>query len=105
MIRQYNPQRFVFAALRAGNREKTVRVGTIPVGTIVYIDGRRTGVYRAPWIVMAWLPREIGAAAVVNGKYVNRMMAGGGHLAMVKSLRDGRITTVADHHLLAEFDE
>lgn len=91
MIRQYNPQRF-----RYHNGRK---IGTIPVGTIAYIQDRLgsydSPVCRNPWIVVAWIPREVGADAIVNGRYENRRMSGG-HLAIVRSLRDGREQTVSD---------
>ena len=93
MIRQYFAQRF-----RAGSPK---RVGTIPVGTIVYIqDGMRPlsgfqghPICRNPWIVEAWHPR------LVCGK-----TTAGGHLATVRSLRDGRRQHVADWILLTCVD-
>lgn len=58
-------------------------------------------VRREPWMVEAWLPRELGAARKVAGRYESPRMAGG-HLARVRSLRDRRRTaTVADWILLA----
>lgn len=101
MIRQYNPQRY--RQLADGRR-----VGTIDVGTIAYIQDRLgrydRPVCRNPWIVLAWIPRELGAATRdSSGRYVNRFCAGG-HLAIIKSLRDGRVQRVADHYLLAADD-
>ena len=92
-MRQYLAQRF-----RAGSLH---RVGTIPVGTIVYIqDGmrplsgfRERPVCRNPWIVESWQPRT----------QCGRTIAGG-HLATVRSLRDGRRQQVADWILLACID-
>jgi hypothetical protein len=91
MLNQYHAQR------RQGGHNPHGK-GTIPVGAILYLqDGMRpmggfrtTPVCRNPWQVIAWLPREsfTGPAA-------------GGHLALVKSLRDGRTQTVADWILLA----
>ena len=82
------------------------RVGTIPVGTIVYIQdgltpfgprGRdRRPVRRAPWIVWAWLNRVHAAAyRGPDGTWVDAIMAGG-YLALVESLRDGHTRLVAD---------
>lgn len=96
MIRQYNPQRF-----RTVNGR---RIGTVPVGTIAYIqDSMRPfgsvefPVCRNPWIVTAWHNREY-FPCVQNRPEVQYMT--GGHLATVRSLRDGRIKQVADWLLL-----
>lgn len=96
MIRQFYPQRA--RAQRFHGRP----IGTIPAGSILYIQHSGYGqppVRVNPWIVEAWIPRTIGAAARVNGRYVDRRAAGG-HLAIVRSLRNGRRTTVADHFLV-----
>ena len=93
MIRQYFVQQF-----RAGSLK---RIGTIPVGTIVYIqDGIRplsgfphSPVCRNPWIVETWHPRC----------HFGKAMAGG-HMATVRSLRNGRRQQVADWILLACID-
>ncbi len=93
MIQQYHAQRHI-----ANTPHHT---GTIPVGTIIYIqDGarplsgfRETPVCRNPWKVEAWLNREYSTIPGIT------MMAGG-HLAVVKSLRDGRTQKVADWILL-----
>jgi hypothetical protein len=93
MMRQYFAQRFCAGSLK--------RIGTILVGTIVYIqDGRRplsgfrdSPVCRNPWIVESWHP----------GIHCGKAMAGG-HLAAVRSLRDGRRQQVADWILLACMD-
>jgi hypothetical protein len=93
MMRQYYAQRF------RGRSPK--RIGTIPVGTIVYIQdgmrplsGFRDGpICRNPWIVESWHP----------GFLCGKAMAGG-HLATVRSLRDGRRQQVADWILLACMD-
>jgi hypothetical protein len=79
MIHQYYAQRFL-----AGSPK---RIGTIPVGTIIYIqDGmrplsgfRKPPICRNPWIVESWLPRTVCGKAMA-----------GGHLATVCSLLDGR---------------
>jgi hypothetical protein len=95
VLNQYNSQRF-----RNVNGR---RVGTVPVGEIVYIQDARplrgfTGpvVCRNPWIVEAWLPRFVDC----TGRY-----ASGGHLAVVRSLRNGRREVVADWLLLMAVDE
>lgn len=86
------------------------RVGTIPVGTIVYLqDGMRpfgvsrwfSPVFRNPWQVIAWTNREYFPC--VQSKPAKTYMAGG-HLAVVRSLRDGRTQTVADWLILACID-
>jgi hypothetical protein len=85
MMRQYYAKRF-----RAGSPK---RIGTIPVGTIVYIqDGIRPlsgfcerPICRNPWIVESWHPQT----------QFGRAMAGG-HLATVRSLRDGHRRQIAD---------
>ncbi|HEY3965161.1 MAG TPA: hypothetical protein VGM05_11470 [Planctomycetaceae bacterium] len=91
MIHQYGAQRFY--RLSDGRR-----IGTIPIGTIAYIQDR-VGRYnpplrRNPWIVLAWLNRDVA--------YTNRYrrFAAGGHLALVRSLRDGRVQTISDRLLL-----
>ena len=89
MTRQYHAQRC------QGNCP--LRIGTIPAGEIIYIqDGIRplSGIHppvimRDPWIVEAWLNRD-GLYGAMTG----------GHLAVVRSLRTGRRTTVADWILL-----
>jgi hypothetical protein len=93
MMRQYYAQRF--------HARSPKRTGTIPVGTIVYIqDGirplsgfRERPVCRNPWIVESWHPRT----------HCGKAMAGG-HLATVRSLRDGRRQQVADWILLTCID-
>lgn len=101
MLHQYNSQRF-----RVDNRGR--HVGTIPVGTIVYIqDGVRPFgfpdrvVCRNPWIVESWHNREYFPA--VSGAPRVVYMAGG-HLATVRSLRTGRRRVVADWILRACID-
>jgi hypothetical protein len=49
MIRQYYAPR---------HRPEPHYPGTIDVGTILYLQDRGRPVYRNPWIVEAWLPRE-----------------------------------------------
>src|SRR5579871_3476598 len=80
------------------------QVGTIPVGTILYIqDGvspfkglTRDVVQREPWIVEAWLPRDYAKWDGVSRTF-KTVRIRGGHLAVVRSLRDRRRRkTVAD---------
>ena len=122
MFRQYYAQRFrsMYPPIAKVVRRKTVyyadprdrQIGTIPVGTILYIqDGvsplkglTRDVVQREPWIVEAWLPREYakwdGASRTFRTVKIR-----GGHLAVVRSLRDRRRRkTVADWILLACLD-
>jgi len=102
MLHQYNAQRSKAATYHGR------RVGTIDVGTILYIQDRvcqyRGPVCRNPWIVEAWHNRTIGATRRgPDGKYTDSIVAGG-HLATVRSLRDGRRQTVSDCSLLAASD-
>jgi hypothetical protein len=83
-------------------------VGTIPVGTIVYIQDARPfrfpsfPVRREPWIVEAWRPRLVTG---YGGKLrADRYVARGGHIAIVRSLRSGRRIEVADWLILAAID-
>jgi hypothetical protein len=104
MEHQYGAQRF--RILPDGRR-----IGTVPVGTILYIqDGVRPFrfpervICREPWEVVAWVPREISHKNCRSGRFEMRRCAGG-HLALVRSLRDSRRTqTVADWILLACVD-
>lgn len=93
------------------------QIGTIPVGTILYIqDGLRplSGfskpfVYRnpllvEPWIVEAWLPRDYAQWDGASRKF-KTVRIRGGHLAQVRSLRDRtQVKAVADWILLACMD-
>jgi hypothetical protein len=101
MIRQYRAQRFRYDA-------RGRHIGTVAIGTVLYIqDGVRPFsmqtpfTRRNPWIVEAWLNREYYPAA--KGKPAVSMMLGG-HLARVRSLRDGRTQLVADWILLRCID-
>jgi hypothetical protein len=88
------------------------RVGTINVGTILYIQDAVSPfrfpehiICREPWRVEAWIPRDY----VVRDPTANRhhsLRCAGGHLALVRSLRDSRRTAeVADWLLLRCADE
>jgi hypothetical protein len=104
MIHQYGAQRFY---VDAGTRQ---HIGTIPTGTIVYIQDNvgpfrfpSRVVCREPWIVEAWIPR---ATVRYDGtlQTFTTVRCAGGHLAQVRSLRTGRRTEVADWILLACID-
>lgn len=123
VIRQYYAQRFKPSypskpekisrgrvVYSSDPREK--RIGTIPVGTILYIqDGvrplhglTRQIVRREPWMVEAWLPRDY-AKWDPSTRSFKTMRVAGGHLAIVRSLRDrNRVQPVADWILLACID-
>jgi hypothetical protein len=88
------------------------QIGTVPVGTILYIqDGvspfkglTRDVVHRESWIVEAWLPREYANWDGISRTF-KTVRIRGGHLAVVRSLRDSRRRkTVADWILLACVD-
>ena len=106
MIHQYNSQRH--RVLRLPNGQGAKRVGTISVGTIVYIqDGvyplrglTRDVVCRDPWIVEAWIPRDYSKWDA-DGRRFRPVRMAGGHLAQVRSLRNRRrVQLVADWILL-----
>ena len=86
MLRQYNPQRHRRVLL--GGRTRAV--GTVPVGTIALIQGRKIQ-------VMAWLPRDY--TAVERGRFVTKRIAGG-HLAQVRDLATGQIGHLSDAWLV-----
>lgn len=50
-------------------------------------------------IVEAWLPRQIGAARKIAGKYIDGYAARGGHLAQVRCLETGERKLIADHFI------
>lgn len=58
---------------------------------------RRPAVCRNPWQVVAWIPRDYCTAR-------KTVRMAGGHLAIVRSLRDGRENVVADWLLLSCID-
>ena len=86
MLRQYNAQRH--RRVEIGGRIR--QVGTVPVGAIVLIQGRKVQ-------VMAWLPRDY--TAVERGRFVTKRIAGG-HLAQVRDLATGRIGPLSDAWLV-----
>jgi hypothetical protein len=99
---QYHPQRFRY--LPDGRR-----VGTVNAGDILYIqDGVRpfpsAVIRREPWRIEAWIPRETVTRDPATRRYKTVRVAGG-HLALVRSLRNSRRTEyVADWILLAGVD-
>lgn len=97
MLSQYGAPRFTVDA-------RGRRVGTVQVGTILYIQDRMSPfgfsgspVRRDPWIVESWHNRAYHPA--VPGRPHTVYMRGG-HLATVRSLRSGRRAKVADWMLL-----
>ncbi len=86
MMRQYHAQRHRRIELAGRLRA----VGTVPVGTIALIEGRKIQ-------VEAWLPRE--DAIVERGRFVRKRIAGG-HLAQVRDLAAGRIGHLSDAWLV-----
>jgi hypothetical protein len=88
------------------------QIGTIPIGTILYIqDGinplkgfTRPFVCREPGIVEAWLPRDYAKWDGLSRTF-KTVRIRGGHLAIVRSLRNrNRVQPVADWILLACLD-
>lgn len=122
MFRQYYASRFrpTYPAIAKTVRRKTVyytdprdkQIGTIPVGCILYIqDGvrplnglTREVICREPWIVEAWIPRDYSKWDETTKKFRDVRICGG-HLAVVRSLRNRRrVQTIADWILLACLD-
>ena len=86
MIRQYNSQRH--RRVEIGGRMR--QVGTVAVGTIVLIRGRKLQ-------VEAWLPRDYSAWE--RGAIVTKRIAGG-HIAQVRELATGRVGHLSDAFLV-----
>lgn len=86
MIRQYDSQRHRCALI--GGRLR--RIGTVPVGTIILVRGRKLQ-------VEAWIPRDY--TAVERGRFVSKRIAGG-HLAQVRDLATGRVGRLSDAWLV-----
>lgn len=86
-------------------------VGTINVGAILYIQNGVSPfkfpdhiICREPWRVETWLPRQYTVRDPRTGCH-RAVPCVGGHLALVRSLRDSRKTArVADWILLACVD-
>jgi hypothetical protein len=108
MIRQYFAQ-------RSKGGDNPLRVGTIAIGSIYYLqdDGwwrdrfRGAPLCRNPWIVEAYLNGILGAARrdPATGHWMSLYIAGRSDMALVRSLRDGRRRHVAVHLLQAHDDE
>ena len=122
MFRQYyaSPFRPTYPAIVKTVRRKTVyytdprdkQIGTIPIGTVLYIqDGvrplnglTRPVVCREPWMVEAWIPRDY-AKWDQSARTFHNVRIRGGHLAVVRSLRNQRrVQLVVDWILLACLD-
>mgnify|MGYP000063474032 FL=1 len=88
MIRQYRPQRFRYTDTPRG----TLPVGTIPIGTICRPHNCTSNVE-----VLAWIPRDY--AAYERGRFTTKRIAGG-HLALVRNLRNGAVFPLSDVWLL-----
>ena len=123
MLRQYHAQRFqpslplipnkirgkIVYCPQANDLGYRHRIGTIPIGTIVYVQdhispmsGFRTQtVRRNPWILQAWENRPYHRATPHG---VATTYLAGGHTAQIRSLRNGRVQSVADWILLACVD-
>ena len=100
MLRQYRPQRFRYERLRDG---RTHPVGTVPIGTKFRMVVSASGVKPRldSFIVEAWKPRRVSGVPV-RGERGTRIhgdvfVAGGGHLAQVRCLSNGRTATMTDH--------
>lgn len=84
--------------------ERGRKTGTVPIGTIVYLqDGLRPligfrgpTVCRNPWMVEAFQPQPSSFDGQTRQTYGSR--------AVVRSLRDGRRTTIGEWVLLAHDD-
>lgn len=88
MIRQYNPGRFRNMQTKRG----TLHVGTINVGDIIRPHNCTSNVE-----VLGWVPRDY--ASYERGKFTTKRIAGG-HLALVRNLRDGRVFELSDVWLI-----
>lgn len=86
MLRQYNSQRHVDVEIAGTIRQ----IGTVPVGAILLIQGRKVQ-------VEAWLPREY--TAFERGRFVLKRIAGG-HVAQVRDLATGRAGRLSDAWLV-----
>ncbi|OWJ75031.1 hypothetical protein [Haematobacter genomosp. 1] len=88
MLHQYNPQRFTMREVGGIVR----KIGTIPVGSIIRMHPSGTKVR-----VEAWLPRDY--ATYRRGVFRTTRIVGG-HLALVRRLRDNEVFPLSDCHLL-----
>ena len=107
MMRQYYAQR-----RQGGDNPKGV--GVIAVGSIYYLQSdsywrdrfRGAPVSRDPWIVLAFLNGVVAASrrSVATGKWEDVYVSGRSDLALVRSLRDGRIRKIAVRTLILHDD-
>ena len=108
MIRQYHAQ-------RACGGDNPLRVGTVVVGSIFYLqdDGffrDRFGgvaVCRTPWQVLGFLNGTMSAARRNRdtGRWEDAYRSGRSDTALVRSLRDARLVRVVAVRLLALHDD
>lgn len=82
MLRQYKAQRHRLELLGGIMRP----VGTIPVGTILDVRGRKVR-------VEAWIPRDY--SVYERGCFKTKRIAGG-HMALVRTLHNGRQFELSD---------
>jgi len=108
MIRQYLAQR-----CRGG--DNPLRVGVIPTGAIFYIQDdhwwrdryRGRPICREPWIVEAFLNGTVGAGrrSSKTGVWESVFVAGRSDMAVLRSLRTGRLRQIAIRLLILHEDE
>jgi hypothetical protein len=107
MMRQYYAQR-----RQGGDNPKGV--GVIAVGSIYYLQSdsywrdrfRGAPVSRDPWIVLAFFNGVVAASrrSVATGKWEEVHVSGRSDLALVRSLRDGRVRKIAVRTLILHDD-
>lgn len=90
MIRQYGPtvSRFCYIDTPRGSTQ----VGVVPIGTICRPHNCTSNVE-----VLAWIPRDY--SKYERGRF-NTKRIRGGHLALVRNLRNGTIFELSDVWLL-----
>lgn len=107
MLRQYHAPRHRIRTVGHGRSTRTLPVGTIEVGAILYLQDSHPGLLaptmRDPERVVGWHNRIVAGARVTTAAGGTRrhsdVVMTGGHLAIVQSLRTGRTRCVADHYL------
>ncbi|ACB97279.1 hypothetical protein [Beijerinckia indica] len=108
MIRQYYAQ-------RCQGGDNPLRVGTIAIGSIYYIQPtcwwrdrfRGKAECREPWIVEGFFNGLMGAAIKdpLTGYWENRYVSRRSDTALIRSLRTGRRRTTLVHTLILHDDE
>ena len=88
MIRQYRPGRHTYTETPRGR----LAVGTVPAGTICRPHGCKSNVE-----VLAWVPRDYSTYS--RGRFATKRITGG-HMALVRDLRNGRMFELSDVWLL-----